>query len=81
MTPEDRNDLIKYRLNFDKEFVKTGIFDKNLSKIVHNAYNLRLKYDYQDFIDPSREFSTEQLQLAKLLVDNIRTYLEKMLVI
>jgi len=31
---------------FDKDFVKPGIFTKNFSKWLHEAFNLRLASDY-----------------------------------
>jgi len=34
---------------FDRYFVKTGIFDKRFSKIVHAAFDTRQDNDYEDF--------------------------------
>jgi len=33
---------------FDREFVKKGIFDKELSKTLHRAFELRQKGDYME---------------------------------
>ena len=47
---------------FDREFVKTRIFDKKLSKALHRAFELRQKGDYMEStaildgdIDPPRQ--------------------------
>lgn len=34
---------------FDREFVKTGMFDKRLSKALHRAFELRQKGDYMEY--------------------------------
>ena len=34
---------------FNQNYVKTGIFDKQISKLISTAYRLREKADYQDF--------------------------------
>ena len=40
---------------FDKEFVKTGIFDKGMSKILHRAFELRQKGDYMEQAEITQE--------------------------
>ena len=40
---------------FNKTYVKEGIFDKEISKLIDTAYRLREKADYQDFYVVSRE--------------------------
>ncbi len=37
---------------FDRYFVKTGIFEKQYSKIVHQAFDSRQDSDYEDFYHP-----------------------------
>jgi uncharacterized protein len=46
---------------FDREFIKTEIFDKRFSKALHRAFELRQKGDYM-----------EQIEVAKLDIDEIR---------
>ncbi len=46
---------------FDREFIKTGIFDKELSKALHRAFELRQKGDYM-----------EQTEVTNLDIDEIR---------
>ena len=40
---------------FDKEFVKTGHFSKELSKTLHRAFELRQKADYMEQTEVSNE--------------------------
>lgn len=45
---------------FDREFIKTGVFGKELSKALHRAFELRQKGDYM-----------EQVEIAKADIDEI----------
>ncbi len=40
---------------FDKEYVKNGIFDKELSKTLHRAFELRQKGDYMEGAEVIKE--------------------------
>jgi len=60
---------------FDKEFVKTGLFDKNMSKIVHNTFDLRLRCDYQDFIEISTEEARDFVEQAEFFSNAVKNYL------
>ena len=46
---------------FDREFIKTEIFDRKFSKALHRAFELRQKGDY-----------LEQTEVTKLDIDEIR---------
>jgi uncharacterized protein len=46
---------------FDREFIKTEIFDRKYSKALHRAFELRQKGDYM-----------EQTEVTKLDIDEIR---------
>ena len=35
--------------NFQMRYIKTGIFDKQLSNIIKSAFSLRTESDYEDF--------------------------------
>jgi len=35
---------------FDRDFVKTGVFAREDSKTVHEAFDIRQEYDYQEFV-------------------------------
>jgi uncharacterized protein (UPF0332 family) len=49
---------------FDREFIKTGIFDKEMSKTLHRAFELRQKADYLEQADVSRADVEELLPKA-----------------
>lgn len=61
---------------FDKDFVKTGIFKKELSEIFHKAFNLRQKGDYEKVSIITKENIDEMLPMAKHFVDEIKKYIE-----
>ena len=56
---------------FDRYFVKTGIFDRQFSKIVHTAFDARQDNDYEDFYLPSEIDAKEQFENAKQFVKEI----------
>lgn len=60
---------------FDKEFIKTGIFDKLYSKILHNAFDARQEGDYKEFVDLSIEDATEYVKYADVFLKKIKEYL------
>lgn len=60
---------------FNRVYVKNGIFDKSLSKLVDTAFRLREKADYQDFIVISKTQSEEQLEKAEEVIGMIKPYL------
>ena len=62
---------------FNKEYVKEGVFDKNISKILDASFRLREKADYEDFYIVSKESAEEQLERAKTLIEEIRKYLNQ----
>lgn len=43
----------------NREYVKTGVFDKRLSKILDTAFRLREKADYDDFFVVSSDATKE----------------------
>jgi uncharacterized protein (UPF0332 family) len=49
---------------FDRYFVKTGIFEKRFSTIVHEAFDSRQDNDYEDFYYPSEAEAQEQYDHA-----------------
>ncbi|MBU1262566.1 HEPN domain-containing protein [bacterium] len=60
---------------FDREFVKTGTFDKGLSKVLHRAFELRQKDDYVELVSITKDDIDEILPKAKDFVDEIKRYL------
>ncbi len=60
---------------FDKEFIKTGIFDKDLSKTLHHAFDLRQKGDYVEQADIVKGDVDKLLPKAIDFVDKVEHYL------
>ena len=62
---------------FDREFIKSGIFDKELSKTLHRAFELRQKGDYLEQAEVTKSDVDEMLPKTKDFVDKVKEYLLK----
>jgi len=62
---------------FNKEYVKTGIFDKDFSRWLREAFDMRQRADYQELFIISRERASDILNNAKKFVNGISRELEK----
>lgn len=60
---------------FNLNYVKTGIFNKGLSKVIASASKLREKSDYVDFYIASKMEAYEQLVKADDFLGIIKNYL------
>ena len=60
---------------FQKEYIKTGIFDKKYSSILQNAFQIRNNCDYNDFFIVSRSDAQEQYERAQDMITAIREFL------
>ena len=60
---------------FNQSYVKEGVFDKELSKIIKQAYDYREKADYLDFYIASSEEAGKQIARAEVFKEAIKTYL------
>ncbi len=60
---------------FDREFVKSGIFSKELSRSLRRAFNLRQTHDYGEMIELDRQIAEETLINAGKFVEAIEVYL------
>lgn len=60
---------------FDREFVKTGAFDKGFSKSLHRAFNLRQESDYSPEKSVSYESAVNQQEDAVEFVEAPWQYL------
>lgn len=56
---------------FDRYFVKSGIFNKDYSNIVHTAFDIRQDTDYEDFYAPSLEEAKDQFQNAEKVMKEV----------
>lgn len=61
----------------NRQYVKTGIFDKRLSKILDTAFRLREKADYDDFFVVSYDAAKEQIQKAEEVINMVEPYLKQ----
>ena len=62
--------------NFNKDFVHTGIFSKEISRKISRAQEVRHASDYDDFYIVSVDDAKEQLETAREVVDMVEKYLE-----
>ncbi|GAK57586.1 putative toxin-antitoxin system, antitoxin component [Candidatus Vecturithrix granuli] len=53
---------------FDRDFVKTGTFDKAFSRWLHEAFELRQESDYQELVGVSGAQAQDVLEHARLFV-------------
>jgi uncharacterized protein (UPF0332 family) len=65
---------------FDKEYIKTGIFSKGLSKKMHLAFEQRQAQDYGEFTEIDQAIAQEILTDARQFVEQINNYLESSIV-
>lgn len=56
---------------FDKEFVKTGIFTKEFSRWLHDAFDLRQRVDYAPQVHVSMEEARQTLEQASAFVGEV----------
>lgn len=69
---------IEFIGNFNKDFVHTGIFPKEISKKISRAQEIRHASDYDDFYIVSAEDAKEQLETAKEVIDMVEHYFQKL---
>lgn len=62
---------------FGKNFVKTGIFEKEFSKILAQSFEKRQLAEYETGLEISQEETEELLNKAEKFLKKARKYLEK----
>jgi uncharacterized protein (UPF0332 family) len=62
---------------FNREFVKKGLFDKELSLWLQEAFDLRQRADYRELFTVSPERAEQVLSQARTFVAEIRTAIRK----
>ena len=60
---------------FNQHYVKPGVFDKELSKMIDSCYRLREKADYDDFYLVARDEAIQQLDKAKKICQTIELHI------
>lgn len=61
---------------FDREYVKTGLFPKEMSKALHRSFELRQKGDYMEESEVAAEDVTEIRSAAELFVESAKALLQ-----
>lgn len=64
---------------FRKRYVKTGIFETEMSDIISDLFEVRASSDYDDFYVISKSKVVEQYQKAEFFVKRINEYLNSKL--
>lgn len=67
-------DVVAY---FNKTYVATGIFSREIGKKLGRLKQERESSDYDDFYMASLSDATEQLKVAELIIESVKEYLSK----
>lgn len=62
---------------FQMDYIKTGVFEKQMSDIVKSAFSLRTDSDYEDFFVISQDDVKQQVKEAEFFFSNIKNYIDK----
>ena len=62
---------------FQKEYIRTGIFDVKYSKYLQNAFQIRNSCDYDDFFIASKQDAEEQYNRAAEFYEGIQNYFKR----
>jgi uncharacterized protein (UPF0332 family) len=64
---------------FDKDFVKTGIFTKDLSRSLHLAFERRQNNDYGEVFTVSEDEANQSLKDARFFVKALEEYVTSLI--
>jgi uncharacterized protein (UPF0332 family) len=64
---------------FDKDFVKQGIFEKDYSRWLHDAFDLRQRSDYTANYHPSPQDAESTLNNAETFVEKVKDVLSRVM--
>lgn len=62
---------------FQKEYIKTEIFDKKYSKYLQQAFQIRNSCDYDDFYVVSKQDAEEQYERATEILTVVENYIKE----
>lgn len=62
---------------FRREYIRTGIFDSELSDIIREAFEVRGSSDHDDYFLISKEEVREQIRNAEFFCTQIKAYLSQ----
>lgn len=63
--------------NFNKEYVATEIFPREIGRKISTLALIREQSDYNDFYMASKQESQQQVEIAEELINLVREYLNK----
>lgn len=63
---------------FNKEYVASGMFPREIGRLLGMMQRVREKSDYDDFYIASKEKAEEQFKSAAIVIDAVIKYLGKM---
>lgn len=61
--------------HFNKEFVATEVFPRELGRRLGTLKQLREKSDYDDFYIASKDKASEQIETAQMVLEEVKKYL------
>ena len=62
---------------FNKNYIHTGIFDKQIGRKISQAQRIREDSDYDDEYEPSPEKTLQQIETTKELIKKVEEYINK----
>lgn len=62
---------------FDREFVNTGVFPRELSRSLHLAFDQRQTYDYGEMVEIEPDASDDTIASARFFVESVEEYLRE----
>ena len=65
--------------NFNKDYVKTSVFPREMGRKIGQAEEIRHASDYDDFYIASREEAERQITVAEEFINLVEKYCEKQL--
>ena len=63
--------------HFNQNYIKTGVFPKELSRLIKSSSENREKADYLDFFIASKSEAEKQIENANTFTNHISDYLSK----
>ena len=61
---------------FQVHYIKTGVFSKETSNFIQDAFRLRTKADYEDFYVATRVDAEQQLRNAETIYTQVGIYIQ-----
>lgn len=76
---EDRKKHSGVVAYFQENYIKKGVFDKQHSYAIKNAFLVRQESDYEDFYIVSKKDAAEQTENARKFVETVDVYIKRII--